>query len=93
MSTNSDLNLLEHTFSSLSPLFEPLKINLFTVGGVPINSFDLIEFVIIFIVTYFLGKAAEASITRIGKHRGSQVRMESCRCLPSSFTGQFCVQV
>ncbi len=77
MSTNSDLNLLEHTFSSLSPLFEPLKINLFTVGGVPINSFDLIEFVIIFIVTYFLGKAAEASITRIGKHRGSQVRMES----------------
>ena len=77
MSTNSDLNLLEHTFSSLSPLFEPLKINLFTVGGVPINSFDLIEFVIIFIVTYFLGKAAEASITRIGKHRGGQVRMES----------------
>lgn len=76
MTATQDLNLLEHYFHDLTPIFEPLRVNLFTVGGVAINVFDLIEFVLIFIVTYILGKAAEASITKLGKYHG-QVRMES----------------
>lgn len=61
-------------------ILEPLRLTLFTIGGTAINAFDIIEFVIIFLIAYTLGKISESSIKKFG-HKHSSVRVESLEML------------
>ncbi len=60
----------------MTPVLDPLRAPLFTIGGTGINAFALLEFVIIFAAAYYLGKFAETSLRKlVGKH--GSMRMES----------------
>lgn len=57
-------------------ILEPLRVTLFTAGGSDIDTFDILEFCLIFLVAYWLGKLSEQSIRKFGVRHGS-VRPES----------------
>ena len=69
-------SFIEKLLNGSIDLLEPLKTTLFTTGGVSINTFDILEFIFVFLVAYWLGKLSEASITKFGE-RHSSVRVES----------------
>lgn len=72
-------NVLDLFFTDSEKLLLPLRVTLFSIGGSPINLFDLIEFLIVFLIAYALGKLGEASIKKIGNkygnHRAESVSM------------------
>jgi len=74
-----DQNILDLFFTDSEKLLSPLRVTLFSIGGSPINLFDLIEFSIVFFIAYALGRLGEASIKKIGNkygnHRAESVSM------------------
>ncbi len=68
--------LLDVFVTDAAPFLQPLRMTLFTVGGTPINAFDLIEFVMIFAVSYILGRLTSRSAKSL-LHRHGSMREES----------------
>ena len=73
-------DLTDKIITGSETILKPLEMTLFTIGGSEISTFDILEFVLVFLVAYWLGKISESSIKRIGNRHGS-VRPESLSML------------
>ena len=62
--------------SGSEAILEPLHVPLFTAGGSQIDTFDILEFCLVFLIAYWLGKLGEESIRKFGSRHNS-VRPES----------------
>ena len=73
--------------SGSEAILEPLHVPLFTAGGSQIDTFDILEFCLVFLIAYWLGKLGEESIRKFGSRHNS-VRPESLS-MPASSTGAY----
>ena len=48
--------------SDSEAILQPLHVTLFTAGGSQIDTFDILEFCLVFLIAYWLGKLSEDSI-------------------------------
>ncbi|WP_300878598.1 mechanosensitive ion channel domain-containing protein, partial [uncultured Parasutterella sp.] len=62
--------------SDSEAILQPLHVTLFTAGGSQIDTFDILEFCLVFLIAYWLGKLSEESIKKFGSRHNS-VRPES----------------
>lgn len=74
------MSLLDDFLDASQDLTDPLRVTLFNVGGTEINTVDVLEFVLVFIVAYTLGRISETSIRKFGSKHNS-LRIESLEML------------
>ena len=69
-------SFLDKILNGSEAILQPLHVPLFTAGGSQIDTFDILEFCLVFLVAYWLGKLSEESIKKFGSRHNS-VRPES----------------
>ena len=69
-------SFLDKILNGSEGILQPLHVPLFTAGGSQIDTFDILEFCLVFLVAYWLGKLSEESIKKFGSRHNS-VRPES----------------
>lgn len=79
-------SFLDKILNGSEAILQPLHVPLFTAGGSQIDTFDILEFCLVFLVAYWLGKLSEESIKKFGSRHNS-VRPESLSMFAASSLG------
>ncbi len=74
------MSLLDRFLDASQDITDPLRVTLFSVGGTEIDTVDILEFVLVFLVAYTLGRVSETSIRKFG-HKHNSLRIESLEML------------